>query len=35
MDITPFKINVPDAQIEDLKLRLKLAKFPDELEAAN
>lgn len=35
MEISPYRINVPDAQIQDLKLRLKLAKFPDELDAAN
>lgn len=33
-DITPFQINVPESQIEDLKARLSLAKFPDELDQA-
>lgn len=35
MDIHPFKIAVSDSEISDLQLRLKLAKFPDELDAAN
>lgn len=30
--ISPFKISVPDAQIDDLKHRLLRAKFPNELE---
>lgn len=33
-DIAPFQISVPDAAIEDLKARLTLAKFPDELDQA-
>ena len=33
-DITPFQISVSDAAIEDLKTRLNLAKFPDELDQA-
>lgn len=33
-DITPYQISVPDSQIEDLKARLALTKFPDELEQA-
>ena len=33
-DITPFQVNVPESQLEDLKARLALAKFPDELESA-
>ncbi|KAH7038203.1 Alpha/Beta hydrolase protein [Microdochium trichocladiopsis] len=33
-DIKPYTIAVPDSAIEDLKLRLSLAKFPDELEGA-
>jgi Epoxide hydrolase N terminus len=32
--VSPYIISVPDSQIEDLKQRLALAKFPDELEAA-
>lgn len=33
-NINPYTIAVPDSQIEDLKIRLNLAKFPDELDAA-
>lgn len=33
-DIQPYTINVPDDKIKDLKLRLSLAKFPDELDEA-
>lgn len=33
-DITPYQISVPDSAIEDLKARLALAKFPDELDQA-
>ena len=29
--IKPFKISVPESQIQDLKQRLALARFPDEL----
>ena len=32
--IKQYKINVPDAGLADLKQRLSLAKFPDELDAA-
>ena len=32
--ITPFTINISDARIADLKQRLSLAKFPDELHDA-
>lgn len=30
----PFKINVPQNQLDDLKTKLKLVEFPDELEDA-
>lgn len=33
-DIKPYKISVPDSSISDLKNRLSLAKFPDELAHA-
>jgi Epoxide hydrolase N terminus len=33
-DITAFEISIPDDRINDLKQRLELAKFPDELEDA-
>jgi len=33
-DIHPYTISVPDSSIEDLKARLALAKFPDELDGA-
>ncbi|KAK5063115.1 hypothetical protein LTR84_005191 [Exophiala bonariae] len=33
-DIQPFTISIPDSALEDLKLRLSLAKFPDELDGA-
>lgn len=33
-DIKPYTIAVPDSQIEDLKQRLALARFPDELDDA-
>ena len=32
--IKPFKIAVPDSQISDLKQRLALSRFPDELDSA-
>jgi hypothetical protein len=32
---TPFIISVPDEGINDLRKRLELSKFPDELEDAN
>ena len=32
--IVPFKINVPDEVLADLKQRLARARFPDELEGA-
>lgn len=31
-DISPFSISVPQNQLDDLHQRLKLAKFPDELD---
>ena len=31
-DITPYTISVPEDRIQDLKQRLELAKFPDELD---
>lgn len=33
-DIQPFTISIPDSALEDLRLRLSLARFPDELDAA-
>ncbi len=33
-DITPFRIWVPDDWMNDLKQRLELARFPDELDEA-
>ncbi|KAI0406667.1 microsomal epoxide hydrolase [Xylaria palmicola] len=33
-DIKPYRIDVSDSQIKDLKTRLSLAKFPDELDGA-
>jgi len=33
-DITPYQISISDSQIQDLKARLALAKFPDELDQA-
>ncbi|RYP80475.1 hypothetical protein DL770_006192 [Monosporascus sp. CRB-9-2] len=33
-DIRPYTIAIEDSRIEDLKLRLSLTKFPDELEGA-
>jgi pimeloyl-ACP methyl ester carboxylesterase len=33
-DIKPYKIHVDESQIKDLKTRLSLAKFPDELDGA-
>lgn len=32
--IQPYTINVPDSAIDDLNQRLRLAKFPDELDSA-
>ncbi|KAI0166246.1 microsomal epoxide hydrolase [Xylariaceae sp. FL1272] len=33
-DIKPYTIDVSESQIQDLKTRLSLAKFPDELDGA-
>lgn len=33
--VTPFKINIPDSQIQNLHQKLDLATFPDELEGAD
>ncbi|KEF54145.1 uncharacterized protein A1O9_09940 [Exophiala aquamarina CBS 119918] len=33
-DIQPFTISIPGKQLDDLKLRLSLARFPDELDEA-
>ncbi|KAI1154529.1 microsomal epoxide hydrolase [Nemania diffusa] len=33
-DIKPYKIEVSESRIKDLKTRLSLAKFPDELDGA-
>ncbi|KAK6386221.1 hypothetical protein LTS17_001796 [Exophiala oligosperma] len=33
-DIQPFTISVPDSELSDLKTRLSLARFPDEIEGA-
>ena len=32
--VSPYTINVPDAALHDLKTRLSLARFPDELDGA-
>ena len=32
---TPFKISVPDTELEFLRKKLQLTRFPDELEDAN
>src|SRR5262245_20588141 len=34
-DVVPFKIQVPDAVLEDLKHRLEQARFADEIPDAN
>src|SRR5262245_5708417 len=33
--VTPFKINVPEADLADLKQRLSRARIPDEIDGAN
>lgn len=33
-DIHPYTISISDSQLDDLKQRLSLAKFPDELDGA-
>ncbi|KIW14654.1 hypothetical protein PV08_07438 [Exophiala spinifera] len=33
-DIQPFTISVPDSALSDLKTRLSLARFPDEIDGA-
>ena len=33
--IRPFEIHIPEAVLEDLKTRLRLTRYPDELEGAN
>lgn len=33
-DVKTFKIDIPDSEIERLKARLALTRFPDELEDA-
>lgn len=33
-DIKPFNISIPDSGLQDLQLRLSLARFPDELDGA-
>lgn len=33
-DIRPYTIAVEDERLKDLKTRLSLAKFPDELDEA-
>ena len=35
MSATPFKINIADEAIADLRQRLALTKFPDELEESD
>jgi hypothetical protein len=32
--IKPFKVHIPDVALDDLKARLSLARFPDELDDA-
>ena len=34
MSETPFKISVPDAELELLKKKLQLTRFPDEIDDA-
>ena len=34
MSNEPYKVHVPDSQLDQLKQRLSLATFPDELEGA-
>ena len=34
MSPTPFQIHVPDAELEDLKDRLRRTRCPDEVEGA-
>jgi pimeloyl-ACP methyl ester carboxylesterase len=31
-DVQPFTISIPDSELSDLKTRLSLARFPDELD---
>src|ERR1700761_3139931 len=33
-DIKLFEITIPESSLDDLKLRLSLARFPDEVEGA-
>jgi pimeloyl-ACP methyl ester carboxylesterase len=33
-DVKPFQISIPDSSLSDLKTRLSLARFPDELDDA-
>lgn len=35
MAASPYNISVPDQALDDLRERLSIAKFPDELEAPN
>ncbi|KIX04125.1 uncharacterized protein Z518_07678 [Rhinocladiella mackenziei CBS 650.93] len=34
-DIQPYTISIPDSSLSDLNTRLSLARFPDEIEAAD
>ena len=31
MEVQPFKINVPEAKLQDLKARLERTRWPDEI----
>lgn len=35
MDIEPYTIAIPQQKIDNLRTKLSLSEFPDELEAAN
>ncbi|KAL1850097.1 hypothetical protein Plec18170_007195 [Paecilomyces lecythidis] len=35
MDMQPFTISIPQDRVDDLKTRLNLARFPDELDESN
>jgi len=34
-DIRPFEVNIPEAVIEDLQARLRMTRFPDEIDGAD
>ena len=35
MAVTPFKVEVPDATLQDLKERLDRTRWPDEIPGSN